>query len=379
MESDGYRLPERLAALQADVRRFVAEEILPLERDMDPEATDLDDATWDRLAAKSRAAGLWALWAPARFGGGGLGTFAQMVLLEEATQHRNGLYNPGYGLFGRVPPDVCYECSPAQAERWVIPAIRGGRKTFFAMSEPTPAAPRGGADPAAGIESRAVRRGDEWVINGTKTWISNGEDADWGVVFVRTTSDAGRDGVSCFFVERGTFAARRIPVIRPDYPCELVFRDCVVPHANLLGTEGEALPLAQRMLVKNRFHFSAAHLGVAVAALRIATEALKGRESPLLPTLADSAVEIRAARWLTWEGAWKADRGEEYKLEASIAKLYSSEALVRVVDRAIQVLGGQGVAKDLPLERWYREARGRLVAAGPSESLRADIARTVRG
>ena len=373
----GHELPAELLDLQQAVRTIVREEIVPLERDMDPEATDIDEATWRRLVAKTKAAGLWALWAPAELGGKGLSAQAQAVLLEEMAQHRNGLYNPSYGVFGRYPPDVCYQCSPEQAERYVIPAIAEGKRTFFAMSEPTPTEPRGGADPAAGLESRAVRDGDRWVINGTKTWISNGSDADWGVVFVRTQSAEAGEGVSCFFVRHGTFRATPIPVIRAEFPDDLVFEDCVVSDADLLGEEAGALPMAQRMLVRNRLAFSAAQLGVAVAALRLAAEYCAKSQSSLQWTLADCEVEIRAARWLIWECACAIDRGEEFRLQASIAKLYSSEALLRIVDRAIQIHGGYGVSKELPLERWFREARGRLVAAGASESLRADIARTV--
>jgi acyl-CoA dehydrogenase len=377
MAFPGYQLADELRSAQETVRTIMRDDVVPLERDMDPEATDLDPAAWEPLAAKAKESGVWALWAPSELGGSGWGAFGHAVLTEEMAQHRNGLYNPGYGIFGRTPPSVVFACSPEQAERFVKPAIRDARKTFFAMSEPTPAEPRGGTDPAAGIETRAVRDGDSWVINGRKTWISNGDDADWGVVFARTEAADGTDGVSCFFVERGQFRASPIPVIRPDYPSDLVFEDCVVPHSNLLGEEGHALAAARQMLVRNRIAFSAAHTGVAVAALRLAAEQARGRESPLLGTLGESEVDIRAARWLNWEAAWKCDREEDFRHEASIAKLHSSEALCRVVDRAIQIHGGVGVTKELPLERWYREARGRLVAAGSSETLRLGIARAL--
>ncbi len=383
MDFPGYELPEELQLLQQTVRRFMQEEIIPLEPGMDPEAINLDDDTWNRLVTKTKAAGLWALWAPEEFGGQGLGTFAHTILLEEMAQHRNGLYNPGYGVFGRFPPNVCYECSPEQAERWVIPTIREGKKVFFAVSEPS-----GGSDPAGAIQCRAVRDGDHWVINGTKTWISGGVEAEWGIVFARTDPTKGREGVSCFFVDKGTpgFEANFIPVIRPYYPSELVFKDCVVPQANLLGKEGDGLGMALWLLTKNRFPYSAANIGVAVAALRMATAYCKTRETfgrPLSTRqavqwmLADSEVEVRAARWLTWEGAWKVDRGEDHRHEASIAKLYSSEVLGRVVDRAVQIHGGYGVAKELPLERWYREARVRRIGEGPSEVQRFVIARNM--
>ncbi|GIX48978.1 MAG: acyl-CoA dehydrogenase [Candidatus Tectimicrobiota bacterium] len=383
MDFPGYQLPEALRLLQQTVRRIVQEEIVPLEREMDPEAIDLDPDHWHRLAAMTRAAGLWAPAAPKEYGGGGLGMFAYTVLMEEMAQHRNGLYNPAYGIFGRYPPNVCYEGTPEQIEKYVIPTIREGKRVFFAVSEPS-----GGSDPAGAIQARAVRDGDHWILNGTKTWISGALQAEWGIVFVRTDPTKGRQGVSCFFVERDTpgLSVRPIPVIRPYYPAELVFQDCVVPHRNLLGKEGEGLEMALRLLTKNRFPYAAANIGVAVAALRMAIAYAKQRVTfgqPLSSRqaiqwmLADSEVEIRAARWLTWEGAWKVDRGEEHRHEASIAKLYSSEVLGRVVDRAVQIHGGYGVAKELPLERWYREARVRRIGEGPSEVQRMVIARNL--
>ena len=383
MDFPGYELPQELHMLQQTVRRIIHEEIVPLEQGMDPEATDIDHDTWERLAGMTRDAGLWAMVAPAEYGGGGLGTFGYSVVLEEMAQHRNGLYNAGYGVLGRYPPNVCYEASPEQLEQYVIPTIREGKKVFFAVSEPS-----GGADPAGAIQTRAVRDGDHWVLNGTKLWISGALQAEWGIVFARTDPGKGREGVSCFFVEPDTpgLTIRPVPVIRPYYPTELVFADCVLPKESLLGKEGDGLGMALRLLTKNRFPYSAANIGVAVAALRMAIAYAKQRSTfgrtlsdrqAIQWMLADSEVEIRAARWLTWEGAWKVDRGEEHRHEASIAKLYSSEMLGRVVDRAVQIHGGYGVAKELPLERWYREARVRRIGEGPSEVQRFVIARNL--
>src|SRR5213076_3019408 len=149
--------------------------------------------------------------APEEYGGGGLGTFAMCVLLEEMSQHRMGLYNPGCGVFGRNPPPVIWGGTTDQIERYAVPALREGYHTFFAITEPS-----GGSDPAGAIQSRGEKRGDHWVLNGTKMFISHAHEAEWGVVFVRTDRAKGREGISCFIIERGTpgFTARPIRTIR---------------------------------------------------------------------------------------------------------------------------------------------------------------------
>ena len=380
----GFTLPEELRALRTQVRRFIQDEIIPLEQRLDPDAPELPAEDWKRLAAKTKAAGLWALGAPEEYGGGGLDTFSMCVVLEEMAQHRMGLYNSGCGVFGRYPPPAIWAGSKAQIEKYAVPTLREGWETFFAITEPA-----GGSDPAGAIQTRAEKRGDHWVLNGRKVFISRAHDAPWGVVFARTDTTKGRDGISCFIVERGTpgFSARNIRTIRTSaVPNDVVFEDCELPAENLVGAPGQGLDLAFDLLVKNRFPYSACNLGVAVAAHRMAIAHAKQRSTfgaPLAQRqaiqwmLADAEVEIRAARWLIWEGAWKADRGEDARVEASIAKLYSSEVLGRVVDAAVQIHGGYGVSKEFPLERWYREGRVRRIGEGPSEVHRMVIARSL--
>ncbi|HEV8615075.1 MAG TPA: acyl-CoA dehydrogenase family protein [Methylomirabilota bacterium] len=380
----GYRLPDELRALRDQVRRFVRDEIIPVEQRIDPDAEDLPDADHARLSAKTKVAGLWALGAPEKYGGGGLDTFSMCVALEEMSQHRMGLYNPGCGVFGRNPPPAIWAGTEQQIQKYAVPTIRDGCETFWAITEPS-----GGSDPAGAIQTRAERRGDRWVLNGRKVFISRAHDAPWGVVFARTNKDKGRAGISCFILEHGTpgFTAKNIRTIRTAaIPNDVVFEDCEIPGANLIGQEGQGLDLAFDLLVKNRFPYSACNLGVAVAAHRMAIEHAKHRSTFGAPLsqrqaiqwmVADAEVEIRAARWLIWEGAWKADRGEDARVEASIAKLYSSEVLGRVVDAAVQIHGGYGVSKEFPLERWYREARVRRIGEGPSEVHRMVIARSL--
>src|SRR5215472_2805990 len=378
----GYTLPDELRRLGDQIRRFIRDEIVPLEQRLDPDAPGIPDEDFDRLAGKTRAAGLWALGAPEQYGGGGLDTFS--IALEEMSQHRMGLYNPGCGAFGRYPPPAIWAGTEAQIERYAVPTIREGWRTFFAITEPS-----GGSDPAGAIQTRAERRGDRWVLNGRKVFISNAHNGRWGLLFARTDKAKGRAGISCFIVEQGTpgFTAKTIRTIRTSsLPNDVVFEDCAIPAENLIGREGQGLDLAFDLLVKQRFPYSACNLGVAVAAHRMAVVHAKQRSTFGAPLsqrqaiqwmLADAEVEIRAARWLIWEGAWKADRGEDARVEASIAKLYSSEVLGRVIDSAVQIHGGYGVSKEFPLERWYREARIRRIGEGPSEVHRMVIARSV--
>ena len=382
----GYQLPEDLRMLKSTVREFVQSEIVPLERELDPEAISLPEEEYRRLAAKTKAMGLWNLGLPVEYGGGGFNTFGMTVLQEEMVQHRNGLYGAGYGAFGRAPqPLILQYGTDDQKERFVWPVLREERTSgFMAITEPS-----GGSDPAGAIRTHAVRDGDDWVLNGSKVFISGALEEDHGIVFARTDPQSKR-GITCFIIEKGMagFTWQPIPVIRPYYPAQLFFDNVRIPARNVLGEVNRAWDmLANKLLARARIPYSAANLGVAVAAQRLAVAYAKERSTfgaPLASRqaiqwmLVDSDIEIRACRWLVWEAAWKYDEGDpNFRLEASIAKVYSSEVLGHVVDRAVQVHGGYGVSKWLPLERWYREARVRRIGEGPSEVQRMLIARYV--
>ena len=380
----GFQLSEELSALREQVRRIIRDEIIPIEKTLDPDAAEIPEDDYWRIAKKVQAAGMWCMSAPKKYGGGGLGSFDMCVLMEEMAQHRMGLYNPGASVFGRNPPPVIYGGSEEQIQKYVVPTLKKAWYTFFAITEPS-----GGSDPAGAIQCRAVRKGDSYVLNGSKIFISHAHEAEWGVVFARTDPKAGRGGITCFIIHKGQagFSARPFKTLRTAaLPNEVHFEDCEIPVAQRLGAEGQGLNLCLDLLTRLRFPYSAANVGIGVAALRMAIDHAKTRSTfgELLAKrqaiqwmLADSEVELRAARWLTWEGAWKADRGEDSRNEASIAKLYSSEVLGRVVDRAVQIHGGYGVSKEFPLERWYREARIRRIGEGPSEVHRMVIARNL--
>jgi acyl-CoA dehydrogenase len=380
----GFELAPELKSARDQVGKIIREEIIPVERKIDPDAAEIPEEDYWRIARKTQAAGMWCMGSPKQYGGGGLGTFEMCVLTEEMCQHRMGLYNPGAGVFGRTPPPVIWGGSEAQIQKYAVGTLKNAWHTFFAITEPS-----GGSDPAGAIQCRAVRKGDTYVLNGTKIFISHAHEAEWGVVFTRTDPKAGRQGVTCFIIKKGQkgFTPRPIRTLRTSaLPNEVQFEDCAVPVEQRLGQEGEGLNLCLDLLARQRFPYSACNIGVGAAALKMAIDHAKQRRTfgELLSKrqaiqwmLADSEVELRAARWLTWEGAWKADRREDFRTEASIAKLYSSEVLGRVIDRAVQIHGGYGVSKEFPLERWYREARIRRIGEGPSEVHRMVIARTL--
>ena len=375
----GWELPDELKALQKVARDFVQREIRPVEETLDFDAYLLPPDALEAARKKARQAGIWCVNSPSAYGGSEMSMLAQVVVAEEASQCRMGAYVPAGGAFGWDPPNVIYRGTEEQIQKYAVPTIEKGGKTFVAISEPS-----GGADPARSIRTTAVRDGDEYVLNGTKTWISAANYSDWGVVFARTSE--GRHGVSCFIVPADApgLTMTPIPVIRSWYPCELSFQDCRIPAENLIGEEGRGFELAQEWLNHGRVPYAAATLGIAQAALRMAIDYSKDRQvfgGPLSEKqaiqwmIADSEIEIRAARGLCWQAAWKADRGEDYKFEASACKVYATETAGRVVDRCVQIFGGMGVAKEFPLERWYREMRIKRIGEGPSEVHRMVVAR----
>lgn len=306
---------------------------------------------------------------------------SQVIVNEQAAKCRMGAYVPAGGAFGWDPPNVIFDGTEDQIKRWAIPTIESGTHTFVAISEPS-----GGADPARAIRTIAHRQGSDWVLSGSKTWISKAAESEWGIVFARTGDEPKGRQISAFIVDAGApgLTITKIPVIRSWYPCELTLDNVRVPEENLLGDVGRGFEIAQRWLVNNRVNYAASVVGVAEAALDLAIEHAKEREvfgtkladkQAIQWMIADSEMELRAARMLTYQAAWKADLGHDFQVEASIAKVYATEAAGRVVDRAVQILGGLGVAKAMPTERWYREMRIKRIGEGPSEVHRMVIAR----
>ncbi len=369
------------------VRRLVREEILPLELKLDPDADALDAADRDRLISKTKEMGLYGLDIPPEYGGPDIDLVTRTLIAVEMSQHRAGLYAPCYGVFGGAGLAQLFEATEEQKDKYLYPTLRGEKRGFFGLSEPS-----GGSDPARAIQTKAVRDGDNWIINGSKLWISGADRADFGLVFARTDSSKGRNGVTCFIVDTDTpgFHVRRIvhTLRSAHYATELQFENMVVPERNILGELNKGFAIANDRLTRQRIPYAAGCIGVAIKAQEMALEYVPQRETFGAPLssrqaiqwmLVDNDIDIKQSLWIVLEAAEKAQRGDPFRKEAAMAKLVATEAGGRVVDRCMQMFGGLGVAKDLPLERWFREMRIRRIGEGPSEVQRHVIARELLG
>ncbi len=369
------------------VARYVREEIEPLEATLDPDASELEPDDRARLVELVQSMGLYGLDIPEEFGGPGIDIVTRTLMAIEMAKHRAGLYAPCFGTFGGAGLAQLYEATDDQRERFLYPTLRGEKKTFFGLTEPS-----GGSDPARAIQTRAVRDGDDWVINGQKIFISGADKADYGIVFARTDPEKGRDGVTCFIVETDTpgfHVPRIVHTLRTSsYPTELQFEDMRIPNANVLGEVNGGFRIANDRLSRQRIPYAAGCIGVAIKAQELAIEYSKIRETfggklasrqSVQNMIIDNQVDIESARWITLDAAHKAHRGEPFRKEAAMAKLVATEAGWRVVDRALQIHGGYGVTKDFPFERWLREMRIRRIGEGPNEVQRLIIARDLIG
>jgi acyl-CoA dehydrogenase len=368
------------------VRRFVREEIEPLEVGLDPDADRLPADDRSRLVERTKAMGFHNLDVPAEFGGPGIDLVTRCLMAIEMSQHRAGLYAPCYGVFGGAGLGQLYDGSDDQKERYLFPSLRGEKHGCFALTEPS-----GGSDPGRAVQTTAREDGDEWVLNGSKLYISGADEADYAVTFART-GGPGRDGISCFIVDTDSpgFNVRRVvhTLRSAHYATEIELTDVRVPATNMLGQLNKGFAIANDRLSRNRIPYAASCIGVAVKAQAMAIEWARHRETfgaPLATRQAvqwmivDNELDIRQARWLTLEAAAKADAGQRFRTEAAFAKLVATEGAARVVDRSMQIHGGAGMTKDLPLERWYRELRIRRVGEGPSEVQRVIAARDLIG
>ncbi|MBA03424.1 MAG: butyryl-CoA dehydrogenase [Gammaproteobacteria bacterium] len=379
----GFRLPDELVLLRDQIRRFMREEVKPIEDKLPHDATGCSSEDRKKLRALAEEMGLTRLTVPEEYGGNPVSALARVVIAEESAKCRLGGYNPALGAFGGGPPNIIWGGTQDQIERYGIPCIEGKKHAFVAITEPT-----GGSDPRNNISTRATRSGDHWVLNGRKMWITGAGHADFGIIFARTkdgTENAPPE-ITAFIVEPDFpgINFNEIKVIRALSPYEIVLDNCEVPLENVLGNVGQGFGVAQNWLVDARIPYAAGCIGIAQEALDMACGWVKQRptrggmladKQAIQWMIADSEVELRAARMLIYDAASKVDEGLPGKVDASICKLYGTETAGRGVDRAMQMFGGMGMAQEMPLERWYREMRVKRIGEGPSEVHRMVISR----
>ena len=371
-----FNLPEELQMLKETMRRFVDRELIPLEREYRPEGEEMPERLLKPLQEKVRALGLWMLDVPQEYGGAGLDLLSRCVIQEEIA--RTTLlpfrHNP---LFGPEVRPVLFHCNEEQKRRFLQPVLRGEMKVCFAQTEPD-----AGSDPA-GMRTRAVRDGDTFVLNGTKRFITGAGHADYGQVMAVTDPEKrARGGITCFMVDMkapGVILERQWPTMMGDAPWQIAFDNVRVPAANVIGEVGHGFSLAQQWIQVGRIKGHGARpLGIAQRALdmmidyahnRVTFGQLLADRQAVQFMVANSATELHAARLMVYECAWRSDRGEDVRNLSYMVKITCTEMASRVVDRAIQIHGGVGLTKDLPLEWWYRQLRSIRITEGATEVL----------
>lgn len=361
------------------IRRFVDKEIRP-----NVEAWEDAQQFPRELFTRCAALDLLGLKYPAEYGGSDAGVIYEAVLFEELARCGSGGVAAGIGAHIAIAtPPIFNFGSEEQKQRWLKPAIAGKFVAALGVTEPA-----GGSD-IAHVETRAVRQGDAYAVNGTKTFITNGVQADVVVILVRTTPEGGHQGLSLLVAERGTpgfSVGRKLNKLgwRASDTAELVFQDCRIPVANRLGDENRGFYLAVANFEWERLWIALGAVEEAQRSLELAIEYAGNRVqfgktlSSMQVTrhkLADMALQVEQARQLTYHALWLHAQRAPCTREVSMAKVAATEANVRVADQALQIHGGYGYMMESPIQRAWRDARLGPIGAGTNEIMREIIAK----
>ncbi|MGH2556705.1 MAG: acyl-CoA dehydrogenase family protein [Actinomycetota bacterium] len=383
-----FTVPKELEDVRSRVAAFVRDDVLPVEPEVD--ATNFGGRLAE-LRVRAREAGLWNPHLPAQWGGLGLGALGMALVSQEL-----GVSGLASLALNCMAPDegnmhlLLHAATEEQKERYLRPLAEGKVRSCFAMTERDVAS----SDPTQ-LRATAKRDGDGWVLSGDKWFITGAMGAAFAIVVARSEDEPDvdpRSRYSLFLVDAdnpGWEVAREIPVMGTEGPgghCEVLLNDCRVGSEALLGLAGEGFALSQVRLGPARLAHAMRWIGVAQRALDIAAERAISRQAfgkqlvrheAVAWMLADSAIDLYAARLMVLHAAWKIETKAPFKQEVAIVKVFVSEALGQIVDRAIQICGSLGYSADLPLERFYRDARAARIYDGPSEVHRMIIARNL--
>ena len=369
-------LSEEQRLLQKTVREFAESEVKPLARHLD-ESGEFPRETFRKAAEL----GLTAVAIPEAEGGAGFDHVSYAIMIEEISRAcastgtilsvQNSLFCDPLLRFG----------TPEQKKKFLGPFARGEKIGCYALTEP-----QAGSN-AAALRTVAVRKGDRYIVNGTKVWITNGGVADAVLAYVNTDPSKGEKGITALVIERGTPGFKvgkeeKKMGINATACAELSFTDCEVPVENRVGNEGEGYRVALSTLDGGRIGIASQAVGIAQGAFDASLRYAQERQAfggPIAQfqaiqfMLADMSTEIEAARLLTRRAAWKQDTGARFSMEAAMAKLFASEMATRVTHKAIQIHGGNGYSREYPVERMYRDARITEIYEGTSEIQRLVI------
>ena len=374
-----FSLSDEERAVRDTARTFITREVMPLEQEALRRERDhlpgLERSELRELQLKAKKFGFWGLSTPEAYGGMDLPAVLQSLIWTEIgrtfVQFR----------FGGEADNILFHANDEQKAEFLVPTIEGDRISCFAITEP------GAGSDAANIKLSARQDGDDWVLNGEKTFITNGNDADFVIVVAVTDKAKGvrGGGTTAFLVDREMgWRSEYIQTMGEGGPAALIFDDVRVPARNILGELGQGFELGMKWIGKGRYLIPSNALGIAERALGMAIEYANTRETfgstigsnqAIQWMIADSEVELEAARWLILKAAWTVDQGWDPRHASSMAKLYGANMVNNVVDRVMQVHGGMGYTRELPIERWYRQVRLMRIYEGTDEMQRLIISR----
>ncbi|HHY61232.1 MAG TPA: acyl-CoA dehydrogenase [Clostridia bacterium] len=375
-----FKLTEEQEMIRKTVRDFAEKEVAPKAAAMDA-AEEYDYSLWDKMAEL----GFCGIPFPEEYGGAGMDNMCYAIAIEELSR-----VCASTGVLVSAHTSLCswpiYAFgTEEQKKKYLVPLASGRKIGAFGLTEP------GAGSDAGAISTSARLDGDEYVLNGTKIFITNGKVADIYVVIASTDKSKGHRGTAAFIVEKGTpgftFGKKEQKMgIRASATYELIFENCRIPKENMLGQDGQGFKIAMQTLDGGRIGIAAQALGIAQGAYEQALSYSKVREQFGKPIgtfqgmswmLADMATRIEAARMLVYRAAYLKDAGEPYSKEAAMAKLYASECAMWVTTKAVQVFGGYGYTREYPVERMMRDAKITEIYEGTSEVQRIVIAANI--
>ena len=376
--AEAFELPVELRELRTNVRRFVDRELIPIERDSCVEDILRPDVR-ARLSEKVKGLGLEGYDVPEEYGGLGLGLLAQAVVWGELGR-TVALPARDDSILGPSVSPTLYGLNPEQAERFLLPTIRGEMRWCFAQTEPD-----AGSDPAS-MKTTAVLNGDHYIITGSKRFITRASEADFAqVVAVTDKQKSSRGGISMFIVDMkspGVKLLRQQELVIDDRPWEIAFDSVRVPVANRIGAEGTGFATAQRWLAAGRLRHGAKACGVIERCLALGANYAKQRVTfgkPLSDRqavqwmLVDAYTDLHQLRLMVYHAAAKFDRGEDIRVEAYMAKVFGDRQSFLAADNCLQIHGGMGLSRELPIEKFWRNQRSMMITEGPNEVLKTAI------